>query len=299
MTTFARAAGGMGAALLAGTACVAAPAEAAVGRQHFVAVPCGSAALAGAIGTANATPSLLRLAPSCTYLITAALPQVTGAITLLGGPSTSIKRNPSTLDTRLLDVAAGGRLRVWGITLLNGGTTTAPGGGIRNAGTLVLDHVTLSGNTALDNNGGALENTGTALVAHSVLAANATRGPVGDRDGGAIHNDGILTVFASRLYGNIAVRDGGALYTTADHTTRVIRSTISGNTAANLGGGIANSGTTTLTRTLVRFNQAIGNATAGGGVQNAAGTVILRGSLVTTNSPGDCAPAGSVPGCSG
>jgi hypothetical protein len=120
---------------------------------------------------------------------------------------------------------------------------------------------------------------------------------MGNRDGGAIHNDGTLTVFASHLYGNIAVRDGGGIFTTAGHTARVIQTTISGNTAANIGGGIANSGTTTLIRTLVRFNQAIGNATAGGGVQNAAGTVTLRGSLVTTNSPGDCAPAGSVPGC--
>jgi hypothetical protein len=46
----------------------------------------------------------------------------------------------------------------------------------------VLDHVTLSGNTALDNNGGAVENTGTALVAHSVLAANATRVPGGQQE---------------------------------------------------------------------------------------------------------------------
>jgi hypothetical protein len=296
MTSFARTAGGMGVAMLAGAVCTA-PAEAAVRHQRFVAVPCSSAALAGAIGTANAAPSLLRLAPFCTYLITTALPQVTGVIDLLGGPATSIKRDPATLDTRLLDVAFGGRLRARGITLLNGVTTTAPGGGIRNAGTLVLDHVTLSGNTAMNNNGGAVENTGTALVAHSVLAANATRGPMGNRDGGAIHNDGTLTVFASRLAGNIAVRDGGAIFTTAGHTTRVIQTTISSNTAANTGGGIANSGATTLIRTLVRFNQAIGNATAGGGVQNATGTVTLRRSLITTNSPGNCAPAGSVPGC--
>jgi hypothetical protein len=298
MTSFARATGVMGVAMLAGAAC-AAPAEAAVRQQRFVAVPCSSAALASAIGTANATPSLLRLAPFCTYLVTTALPQVTGAIVLLGGPSTSIKRDPATLDTRLLDVAAGGRLRVRGITLLNGATTTAPGGGIRNAGTLVLDHVTLTGNTAQNNNGGAVENTGTALVAHSVLAANATRGPAGNRDGGAIHNDGTLTVFASRIYGDIAVRDGGGIFTTAGHTTRVIQTTISSNTAANLGGGIANNGTTTLIRTLVRFNEAIGNATAGGGILNAAGTVTLRGSAVTTNSPDNCAPAGSVPGCAG
>jgi hypothetical protein len=159
--------------------------------------------------------------------------------------------------------------------------------------------VTLTGNTALDNNGGALENTGNALVAHSLLVANATRGATGNRDGGAIHNDGTLTVFASRLDGNVAVRDGGGIFTTAGHTTRLIQTTIDGNTAANLGGGIANNGTTTLIRTVVRFDQAVAGATAGGGIQNTAGTVTLRHSLVGTNSPVNCAPAGSVPGCAG
>jgi hypothetical protein len=292
MTAFARAAAGMGVAVLAATA--VAPAQASV-RQRFVTVPCGAAALATAVTAANTTPSVLRLAPSCTYLLTSALPQVSGHIVLLGGPATSIRRDPATPDLRLLDVAAGGRLRVWQITLLNGGTTTGPGGGVRNAGDLVLDHVTLTGNTALNDNGGALENTGTAVVAHSLLAANATRGPDGSRDGGGIHNDGTLTVFLSRFSGNIAVRDGGGVFTAAGHTTRLIQSTLASNTAANLGGGIANRGTTTLVRTLVRYNQAIGTTTAGGGIQNAAGSVVLRRSLVTANSPDDCTP--SVPGC--
>jgi hypothetical protein len=122
---------------------------------------------------------------------------------------------------------------------------------------------------------------------------------VGNRNGGAIHNDGTLTVFASRLDGNIAVRDGGGIFTTAGHTTRVIQTTIAANTAANLGGGIANSGTTTLVRTLVRFNQAIGNATAGGAIQNPAGAVTLRGSIVTTNSPTTARRPAPYRGCAG
>lgn len=62
-----------------------------------------------------------------------------------------------------------------GITLLNGATTTAPDGGIRNAGTLVLDHVTLSGNTAMGNNGGGLYNSGNAVIASSVFAGRMPR----------------------------------------------------------------------------------------------------------------------------
>jgi hypothetical protein len=296
MTAFARVAAGTVVAMFAGTAFATTPAQASA-RQSFVAVPCGAAALAAAITAANAAPAVLRLAPFCTYLLTAALPQVTGDIILLGGRATTIKRDPATPDLRLLDVAAAGRLHVRGITLLNGGTTTAPGGGVRNAGTLILDRVTLSGNTALNNNGGGLENTGSALVAHSLLAANASRGAAGDRDGGAIHNDGTLTVFASRLSGNIAAHDGGGVFTTAGHTARIIQSTIASNSAGNLGGGIDNNGMTTLIRTVVRFNLGIGDPTAGGGIHNAAGTVTLRRSIVGTNSPNNCAPAGSVPGC--
>lgn len=297
MTAFARSAGGTVFAMIAGTALAAAPARA--DGERVVQVPCGAAALAGAISAADATPSVLRLAPSCTYLIGTALPQVTGKIVLLGGPSTSIRRDPAVSDLRLLDVAAGGRLRVQGVTLLGGATSTAPGGGIRNAGTLVLDYVTLTGNTALNNNGGGLENTGNALIAHSTLAANATRGAAGERDGGAIHNAGTLTVFASRLSGNVAGRDGGAILTAAGHTTRVLQTAITSGIAANHGGGIANAGTTTLADSVVRFNLALGAATAGGGVHNAAGAVTPRRSTVAANSPDDCAPARSVPGCRG
>jgi hypothetical protein len=289
-----------GAAVLAGTAFAAAPGQAGASARHrVVRVPCASPALAGAITAAGSTPSVLRLAPSCTYLLTAALPQVTGDIALVGGPSTTIKRGPAAPDVRLLDVAVGGRLRVRGIALLNGATSTAPGGGIRNAGALVLDHVTLTGNSSLGNDGGGLYNTGSAVVSHSLIVANVTRGGAGDRDGGGIYNDGSLTVFLSRLSGNIAVHDGGGVFTAAGRTTRIIRSTVEGNTAADVGGGIADQGRTIVVRSLVRFNLALGGDGSGGGIVNGAGGTVVRGSVVYRNSPDDCFPLNSVAGCVG
>jgi hypothetical protein len=137
MSSFGRTAGGMGVAILAGSLIAAAPAQAA--RRRLIVVPCAADSLAAAIDAANATPSVLRLAPSCAYRLATPLPQITGAVTLLGGPSTSIRRDPAVPELRLLDVAPGGRLRVQGITLQGGATTTGPGGAIRNAGALVLE----------------------------------------------------------------------------------------------------------------------------------------------------------------
>ncbi|MGI8329123.1 hypothetical protein ACRYCC_04105 [Actinomadura scrupuli] len=285
-------------AALTAAAPPAAQAQSAGSHARITNVPCNTTALANAITAANTVPATLRLAGSCVYLLNAALPQITGKVTLVGGPSTSIKRNPIVPNLRVLDVAATGTLRVDGIFILNGGTTTSVGGGIRNAGTLVLNFVTLSGNTATANNGGGLHNTGVAVLVRTHLAANSNQGPGGD--GGGIYNDGTLTLLESRLTGNVATRNGGGIYTTAGHTTRVIQSSISGNSAANLGGGLYNLGTTSLDRSVVALNQAVGNNTAGGGIFNAAvGGVTLSRSSVTKNSPDNCQPLNSILGCAG
>jgi hypothetical protein len=79
------------------------------------------------------------------------------------------------------------------------------------------------------------------------------------------------------------------------------------NSAGGDGGGIANGvpakglppgppligGPVTL-----NHSQVTGNTAAnGGGIFNNNGTVTLASSPVTGNSPNDCAPSGSVPGC--
>jgi hypothetical protein len=298
MITFGRAAGAMGVALAA-AASTATPAQAV----RVVGVSCSTPALAAAITAANAAPALLRLSPRCTYLLTAALPAITGNVALVGGPSTTLKRDPA-VNIRLLDVAAGGTLRVEGITLLNGRLTSDNGGGIRNAGMLILRFTTLSGNTTIDTShagldGAALYNTGRAVIVNSDFTANfaLTLTGINNGDGGGIYNSGRLTVYGSRFTANTAVGDGGAINTAIGGVTRVIQTTLKGNSASGFGGGVANSGTTSLDRVLVRLNQTIINNDPGGGIFNAAGTVTLRHSIVVQNSPSNCTPLGSVPGC--
>lgn len=148
-------------------------------RVPFVQVPCDATSLADAVAAANATPTVLRMASYCIYNITAQLPQISGDVALVGGPGTIIRHAPATAaNFRLLDVGGTGRLRVVGITLRNG-NPAGDGGGIRNAGRLVLNFVTLNNNLAgvplvAGGNGGGPANLAgaRAVVAHTVISAN-------------------------------------------------------------------------------------------------------------------------------
>jgi hypothetical protein len=273
-------------------------------------VPCSSAMLFMAIGMANAGtgPGTLRLARNCPYNIPSQLPPIIGNVTLLGGPSTTIQHDPSiTGNFRILDVASTGRLRVQGIFIRFGNPSGANGGGIQNAGSLVLNFVTLSeniaGTAAVGGNGGGLANlTGArALVAHTVIKSNnstvATPALANTGNGGGIFNQGSLTLFESRLDANNATGatsvpttgNGGGINTQPGGTSRIIQSTIAENTATNNGGGIFNAGITSLYRTLVVRNR----AATGGGV---SGTVTIRRSIIRGNTPTDCVPTN--PACS-
>jgi hypothetical protein len=299
MGSFSKLTGGAGAVIVTGgiLAMVSAAPSMAAGPR-VVRVPCSAAALAAAITAANAaTGTVLRLARGCTYSITTpattatALPDVTGNLTLVGGPRTSIRRDPAAATQfRIFNVAAGATLRVAGLSILNG-STAGLGGGIQNAGTLVLRHATLSGNTA--GNGGGLANIAgaTATISRSLVNANTTTG-VG---GGGIINMGTLTVLGTVLSANIAPINGGGVNTQSSGRTRIIQSTVAHNTSSGLGGGLSNLGTTALDRTLVRNNR----GTSGSGIATGNANVTLRRSVVHNNIPDNCSPLGTIPGCVG
>jgi hypothetical protein len=155
-------AGRIGVAALA-VALPMAHAPAGAAARRIITVPCSAPALAGAITAANAASATLRLAATCTYDIatpavpgSTALPPITGNVTVIGGPSTRLRRDPSIAVARVLRVDAGGRLDLEGVFVLDGIADSAGGGGILNNGTLVLRSDTLSGNTG--PNGGAVSN---------------------------------------------------------------------------------------------------------------------------------------------
>lgn len=290
-----------GVVLTGGTLAMAQATPSMAARTRVVKVPCRTSALAAAITTANTagtlTGTVLRLAAGCTYsIVTPAvaatgLPAITGKVTLAGGPRTVIRRDPAAATQfRILDVAAGATLRVAGLSILNG-SAAGLGGGVQNAGTVVLRRTTLAGNRA--GNGGALANIAgaTATVSRSVFTANATTG-VG---GGGIINSGTLTVIGTLLSANTAPINGGAVNTQPGGVTRLLQTTVTNNSSGGLGGGISNLGTTTLVGTLVRRNR----GSAGGGIASGNTDVFLPRSVVRDNVPGNCSPVNTIQGCVG
>ena len=268
------------------------PAAAALGR---VSVPCSVPALDAAIGFANTHGGgTLQLAARCTYLITTpatvadGLPPISAPISLIGAPGTVLSRDPGAASFRILEVAAGGTLQVSNVTILNG-HTTGVGGGILNAGTVIVTQDIFTGNTA--SSGAALANqaSATANVSGSTFDGNTTSG-VG---GGAIINFARLRVAGSRFTGNTAPINGGALNTQPAGRSLLISSTFRHNTSGSLGGAISNLGTTTLIGTVVRQNQ----GSAGGGIATGNTKVTLRHSAVVNNKPGNCSPANTIAGC--
>jgi hypothetical protein len=310
MGSLIRAVAGVAAAMLIQTGLAAAPPTAEA--KQVVIVPCSTSALITAINTANAAGSgTLRLASSCTYLLTTAagagrgpdgLPVITGTISLIGGRSTSITRSASAPNFRIIEVAAGAALFVRNI-LISGGVTDATvpgndtGGGILNSrGNILLLNTMVSGNVA-DNGAGISNDSGRVRVFRSIVSANTTR--AGGGGGGGIYNDGSLLVATSLVTGNRANTNGGGIYNGEGGRAETFRTIIRENVAGANGGGVFNAadGRLVLRRTLVTRN----TAANGGGIFNAGvpSRVVFLGSLITANTPNNCAPLNTIAGCVG
>jgi hypothetical protein len=290
--------GGLVAVALAGAAVVA---TAPVAEAQTITVPCSTPALVNAINTANALgTATVRLSANCVYNITApvpatmdGLPVITGNIRIVGGPRTTIRRDPAVAAVfRIFEVAAAARLSVAGIFILNGNSGAASSGGgiLTNTNSiLVLDRVTMSGNTA--SAGGAVAIVaGRAAISRSVFTANSAI----NFAGGAIFIIGpsILNLATSLVNANVAPSDGGGLNVQPGATANITQSTFRVNRSGGAGGGIAGLGRITLIRTLVERNQ----ATIGGGIAGNSRTTLIK-SIVRNNIPDNCVPLNTIPGC--
>jgi len=305
MRKIARSPGYAAALMLAGAAVLASPAaaQASAALPGPLVVPCSGSALVSAINKANSARfATVVLARDCNYVLTSAvtgddgLPPVTGRIVIIGGHGAQISRTPSVNPFRILDVAPGGVLTLANVTVANG-VLTKPNegaGGIRDAGTLVLRHVRLTGNNSGVGFGGGLsvENGAHATISDSELDGNVTAGV-----GGAIFNDGNLVIDRSTLTGNEASSgSGGAIYTNTGSTTLISRTVVTRNSAHLHGGGIFNTATMVLSGDRVTSNEA--SLGGGGGISNASsGTVFLLFTEVASNSPDNCSPQGTIRGC--
>ncbi len=208
-------------------------------------------------------------------------------------------------------VNGGGAIAITaGATIFNStfsGNSATLGGAIENS----LASLTV-GNSIFDNNssgfgGGAIAAFGSTNVFNTTFSNN--KAPGASSLGGAVYVQSSGTPFIlteSALFSNTSGYDGGAVYTIGGSPT-LRNVTISGNHAANSGGGIAISSTTT---TATLNNVTITNNLAdsdhdghgdGGGIVRVAGTAQVRNSIIAGNfDTPDNAGGGTInPDCSG
>ncbi len=168
---------------------------------------------------------------------------------------TAIVRGQSGWNDRIFQVAGGITVTMSGLDLRGGVATDGSGGGglrIESSANVTLTNVVVRDSRAASGGGGGVNNSGTLTLDHCTITGN---GNPADPDGGGIRNFGVL------------VGQDGSI----DHNS------------AFFGGGVSNSGTLSLTRTLVAINSA---GASGGGLSNDSGATanVINCSLSANNA---------------
>jgi len=148
---------------------------------------------------------------------------------------------------------------------------------------LTLQNFSLIGGNPGPNPGGAILNQGTLSLAQVTLEDNAAT------QGGGIKNDtgATLTIDRSTISGNLAVLapgKGGAIY--SDGTMTLVNSTLSNNTAQDDGAGmeVGASSNTTILNSTIAFNITQGSPGEGGAIFNFSNApVTVRNSIFANN----------------
>jgi predicted outer membrane repeat protein len=166
-------------------------------------------------------------------------------------------------------------------------TATSEGGAIADYESLTLDNTIFNHNFGPEYGGAVYTDDGATI--HGITLKNNQA-----YYGGGLYNDDVMTLTRSSFANNTAVY-GGGMYNEDEAT--VDGTTFQQNSASTAGGGIYEDGTFThLHSSRVTFNHAPSGE--GGGIYN-NDTVTLAGTVVRFNTVNNCAPALSVPGCTG
>lgn len=160
----------------------------------------------------------LHLAPDCVIMLDVER-EFTGTVNITGGMLHSGGLN------RIVYVQQGANLTLTQVTVLSGAAELddKQGGGIYNAGHLVLEESQVLSNKA--------------------------------REGGAIYNTGVLTLRDSTIARNVAER-GAGIYNASGGQLRIENSTIDNNSVnGGMGGGIYNAGTAVVFESIISNNR--------------------------------------------
>jgi CSLREA domain-containing protein len=203
-----------------------------------------------------------------------------GPVVIAGAGTAGTVIDAQGASPRLLLVRSGAAVIIKDLTLRGGVEHGQPGGGIDNAGTLTLDHVTVTANQTgpyQDGRGGGIYNTGTLMLTDSAVSGNSTGGGL---FGFALHTiNPCLFIPGSGQPGS----DGGGLYNQGG-TVNAIGTTFTGNTTGAGGDGSQVSNDPQCTDGTGGGGGAHGGN--GGAIFNDDGLVTLRQSAVYGNTTG-------------
>jgi parallel beta-helix repeat protein len=175
------------------------------------------------------------------------------------------------------------------LTIQNGNTSGANGGGISSFGILSLTRVKVTGNSA-DSGGGIFSAAPLSMVDCEVSNNHAT-GSSGTGYGGGIEvSAGSSNISRTTISNNTATGYSGGIHVQGSSTHYLINVTISGNTATT-GGGMTNTGgaTTNITNSTIA-NNLISSGTNYGIVNYS--TINFTNTIVAYNSTYNCVSGG-------
>lgn len=170
---------------------------------------------------------------------------VTGTITASAGPFTiddditidgpgADQLTLSAGPARVVSVNGGVTASISGVTITGASLAGLSGAGISSAGNLTLSHVVVSNNATDMFGGGIFSGTGALVIEHSTISGNSAA------HAGAINvNGGSLTLRNSTVSGNATTFASGTILIQGDAPGKLLveNSTISGNTG--LGAGLS------------------------------------------------------------
>lgn len=195
---------------------------------------------------------------------------------------------------RVLDIHAGTTVEITGVTIRKGRLqNSGDGAGVRNAGTLTLTRVQVSGNQANGGAGGGISSSGNnslLTIAQSAITGN-TAGSVG----GGIVLDGAMSLTDSTISGNSAGTIGGGIYAFDNSDAEIVNVTITANQAASQAGGLFAEATPFLTTdrpvlsdTILAGNTAPTDRDCGGGPASAGHNLLgVGGTCIGFTATGD------------
>jgi hypothetical protein len=288
------------------------PGNGGMGGGSNTPVPCSVDYLVVYIDNFNANgpgTDTLDLDPGCVYELETVhntldgnngLPSITTSI-IINGNGATIRRSPASGKSaiRLLHVHIGGTLILNDITLMDGlamepvnvlDPIRNAGGAIYNAGQLTINNSLITDNNARRQGGGIYNAASGEITINSSTIQNneVTLDNEADESGGGIANEGLIMILDSTISGNIAAERGGGISNEITGLVAITNSTISGNatTFAGAYGGAAISNAGTLE---ISFTTITNNSGAGPGFAfNSAPTFSIRNSIIAGNPGGDC-----------